>query len=218
MPHSSSHHAPRRLRRLRTTASAVAVAAGLALTVTACGGDSDQGGASQVSSADHNKADVTFATDMIQHHAQALAMVDLMQDRTVSADLRKLADQIQAAQGPEIETMVDWLTDWDEDVPPTVRDHANAGHDMGDMGDMGGMDAADMPGMMSDDEMKALEDAPDGEFENMWLTMMIKHHEGAVEMAQTEISDGTYGPAIDTAQQIIAAQQDEIETMDGMVS
>lgn len=108
--------------------------------------------------------------------------------------------------------MVDWLTDWDEDIPPTVRDHANAGHDIG------GMDTADMPGMMGDDQTKALEDAPDGDFENVWLTMMFKHHEGAVEMARIEISDGIYGPAIDTAQQIVAAQQDEIETMYGMVS
>lgn len=202
--------------RLRTIAAAASVAATLGLTLSACGDRSDQSeGSSQVSSADHNEADVTFATDMIQHHAQALAMVDLTQDRPISAELRKLAEEIRAAQGPEIETMADWLTKWDEEVPSTVRDHANAGHDMGDMG---GMDASEMPGMMSDEDMTLLKDASDGDFENMWLTMMIKHHEGAVEMAQTEITGGTYQPAVDTAEQIVEAQQHEIKTMLGMVS
>lgn len=205
--------------RLRTIAAAASVAAALGLTLSACGGGSDQSdGSSQVSSADHNDADVAFATDMIQHHAQALAMVDLTQDRPISAELRKLAEEIRAAQGPEIETMADWLTKWGEDVPSTVRDHANAGHDMGDMGGMDGMDASEMPGMMSDEDMTLLKDASDGDFENMWLTMMIKHHEGAVEMAQTEITDGTYQPAVDTAEQIVEAQQHEIKTMFGMVS
>ena len=46
-----------------------------------------------------------------------------------------MAEQIRDAQAPEIETFTDWLTDWDEEVPETVRDHANAGHDMDDMGE-----------------------------------------------------------------------------------
>ena len=156
-------------------------------------------------------------------------MVDLMQGRSVDPEVQRLADAIRDAQGPEIETMSDWLTSWGEQVPPTMRDHTNAdesGGDMGDMGDMGGSGHgtedmhgfADMPGMMSAEDMQALQDAPDATFQDMWLQMMIEHHQGAVEMARTEIADGRYKPAIDLAKQIVASQSKEIETMQGILS
>lgn len=205
--------------RLRRLLAGLSAAVTLGLILSACGSGSDQSdGTSPDSSADHNAADIKFATDMIQHHAQALAMVDLTQGRPISAQLEKLAEEIRAAQGPEIETMADWLTEWGEDVPPTVRDHTNAGHDMSGMGEMGDMDASEMPGMMSDDDMEQLQKASDNDFENMWLTMMIRHHEGAVDMAKAEVADGKYQPAVDTAEQIVDTQQQEIKTMFGMVS
>ena len=86
------------------------------------GGDNDTGNART----DHNDADVAFASDMIQHHAQALAMVDLTVGRDLDPEVEALAEAIRAAQGPEIETMTDWLTEWDEPIPATVRDHVNA--------------------------------------------------------------------------------------------
>ena len=77
---------------------------GLALTLTACGNDEPASDTSaQVSETDHNDADVQFATDMIQHHAQALSMVDLTVDRTLDPEVQQLADDIREAQGPEIE-------------------------------------------------------------------------------------------------------------------
>ena len=94
-----------------------------------------------------------------------------------------------------------------------MRDHANAGHDMDDMDDsMEGMDTS-MPGMMSAEDMSALEGAPEEEFQTMWLEMMIEHHTGAVEMAEAQTEDGQFTPAIDLAREIAESQTDEIETM-----
>jgi len=206
-----------RTRALAAVALTLALGAGL----TACGDDNDTSGSSaEVSTTEHNDADVTFATEMIQHHAQALSMVDLTLDRPLNPEVQAIAEDIRAAQGPEIETMADWLTKWGEKVPETMRDHANAGHDMGDMSDtMNGMDhgGSEMPGMMTAEDMDALENASDEEFQDMWLQMMVEHHEGAVEMAQAEQSDGQFKDAVDLAGQIVDAQKQEIDTMNGLL-
>lgn len=182
-----------------------------AFTLAACGNDDSHdghGGSDSKISADEafNQADIDFATEMIQHHAQALSMVDLIDGKNVSSELTTLAEQIRMAQGPEIETLVGWLNDWSQPIPETMRDHANAhGDDME-------MDS-DMPGMMTAEDMKALGAAQGAEFEQMWLEMMIEHHEGAVEMAKTEKEDGKFADAIDLANTIIAAQDAEIDQM-----
>lgn len=204
-----------RTRSLAAVALTLALGAGL----TACGDDgSDAAGTAQVSTTEHNDADVTFASDMITHHAQALSMVDLTLDRDLDPEVQGLAEDIRDAQAPEIETMADWLGEWGEDVPETMRDHVNGGHDMDDMSDnMDGMDHGDMPGMMTADDMDALENSSDTEFQDRWLEMMIEHHEGAVEMAETEQQDGRFKDAVDLAGQIIVAQQREIETMQDLL-
>ena len=187
--------------------------------LTACGDDaSDAAGKAEVSTTDHNDADVAFASDMITHHAQALSMVDLTLDRPLDPEVQALAEDIREAQAPEIETMADWLTKWGEKVPETMRDHANAGHDMDDMSDnMDDMGHSDMPGMMTAEDMDAMENASDAEFQDMWLEMMIDHHEGAIEMAETEQDDGQFKDAVDLAGQIIDAQKQEIDTMQGLL-
>jgi uncharacterized protein (DUF305 family) len=202
-----------------------ALTLGLALTLTACGSDeptdtsaaSPSDGTNQQT--DHNDTDVQFASDMIQHHTQALDMVRLAETRTLDPQVEKLADDIRAAQAPEIETMTGWLEDWDEKVPDSM-----SGHDMGDMesDSMDGMDSSDgsgseMPGMMSSAEMAALASASDGDFQDMWLQMMIEHHEGAVEMAETEQADGEYAPAIELAGNIIKSQTAEIDEMKSLL-
>lgn len=207
------------MRTNRTTRalSALTLTAALALTAGACGNDdTSTDTSSEVSTTEHNDADVEFASNMLQHHAQALSMVDLTIDRPLDPEVQQLAEQIREAQAPEIETFTDWLTDWDEEVPETMRDHVNSGHDMDDMG--GSMDEENMPGMMTSEDMGALEDASDDEFQTMWLEMMIEHHEGAVEMAKTEQSDGQYKPAVDLAGDIVESQSAEIETMRGLLS
>ena len=205
------HTTKTRTRALGAVALTLALGAGL----TACGDDaSDAAGKAEVSTTEHNGADVTFASDMITHHAQALSMVDLTLDRPLDPEVQALAEDIREAQAPEIETMADWLTTWGEDVPATMRDHVNGGHDMDDMSDsMDGMDHDDMPGMMTADDIDDLENAGDDQFQDMWLQMMIEHHEGAVEMAETEQEDGRFKDAVDLAGQIMDAQNKEIDTM-----
>ena len=209
--HLSTHTTTRRTRALGAVALTLVLGAGLA----ACGDDSDTtGGRAEVSTTEHNDADVAFASDMITHHAQALSMVDLTLDRPLDPQVQALAEDIREAQAPEIETMADWLTSWGEDVPATMRDHVNGGHDMDDMSDnMDGMDHDDMPGMMTADDIDELENAGDDQFQDMWLQMMIEHHEGAVEMAEAEQEDGRFKDAVDLAGQIIDAQNQEIDTM-----
>lgn len=203
------------MRHTRWAAAAAVLT--VLLAAAGCGSD-DEETTSALSATEHNDADVAFATDMIQHHAQALSMVDLTMGRPLDPEVERLAEDIRAAQGPEIETMSDWLTEWGEEVPPTMRDHSHAGHDTDGMGgSMEGMDDAEMPGMMSAEEMTALEEASDAEFQSMWLEMMVEHHEGAIEMAEQQQDDGRYRPAVDLAASIIEAQQAEIDTMESML-
>ena len=194
-----------------------ALALALALTLAACGGDGSDTSSdttAQSSTTEHNDADVAFATDMIQHHGQALSMVDLTADRPLDPAVQVLADDIRAAQAPEIEQMSGWLQEWGEEVPEAMSDHAGAGHDMG--GDAEAME--DMPGMMAAADMAALEDASDAHFQDMWLEMMVEHHEGAVEMAEIQRSEGQYEPAVDLAGAIVTSQTAEIETMQELLS
>lgn len=188
----------------------------LALSLSACGGEDAADERPALSSTEHNAADVEFATSMIQHHAQAMSMVDLAAQRELDPKVQRLAEDIRAAQGPEIETMVDWLQEWGEEIPETMRDHVNMGHH-GDIGEaMEGMDT-EMPGMMTAEDMTALQDATDAEFQDLWLTMMVEHHEGAVEMAETERDAGQYRPAVELAGGIVDQQTAEIELMDGLL-
>jgi uncharacterized protein (DUF305 family) len=184
-------------QKLNTAVLALAVS----LSLAACSADKSDDAAKQdePSATEHNAADVEFAQAMIPHHAQALAMVDMTIDRPLDKDVTQLTEDIRMAQSPEIETMTDWLVEWKEEVPETMRDHSNAGHDM--------------EGMMSHEALQELADADDAAFQDLWLEMMIEHHEGAVEMAQTELDEGRYQPALDLAQAIIDGQNAEIETM-----
>lgn len=186
------------------------------VALTGCGADrSDEPTTAQApSDTEHNDADVAFATDMIPHHAQALAMVDLTVGRPLDPEFEQLAAQIRDAQVPEIETMTDWLTDWGEDIPATVRDHVH-GSDHGSDGESLPMD--DMPGMMSADDLAALESASDADFQRLWLTMMIEHHEGAVEMATRQLAEGRYRPALDLARAVVDGQSNEIEVMSALL-
>lgn len=203
------------MRRSPLGTLTLTIALALAGALTACGGDDAE--PQVLSDTEHNAQDVSFASDMIQHHAQALAMVDLTLERPLETEVEQLASDIRDAQGPEIELMSDWLVDWDEEVPPTMRDHVNAGHGDHSMAEsMEGMDHeghGEMPGMLSADELSALEEASDAEFADLWLEAMIAHHEGAVEMAETQQAEGMYRPAVDLAGQVVETQTAEIELM-----
>jgi uncharacterized protein (DUF305 family) len=198
--------------RVSRTGRALGLLVAATLALGACAGDSggsggSGGGATTKGSAqDHNAADVTFAKQMIPHHAQALQMADLALKKTTTLEVGKFAEQIQAAQVPEIETMTGWLQSWKEEVPKTSRDHGSA-HG-------GGGEQATGPGMMSHEEMLLLEAAPRGPaFDRRWLEMMVRHHEGAIAMARTQQSNGQFGPAKELAAKIQADQTREIAAM-----
>lgn len=210
--------------RLLVTVAALAAASP---ALAACGSDDGHDGhgsdASVVQTArngdEFNQADVDFATAMIPHHAQAVQMANLAADRPLPDGLRTLVDDVHTTQVAEVETMVTWLTDWGQEIPETSMDHVNGGHgdDMADMSDHDMGDSGDMPGMMSAEEMTELARAPDAEFAELWMTMMIEHHEGAIEMAGTEQEDGHFPDAVDLAGAIIDAQRAEIATMEDLL-
>lgn len=183
------------------------LAAGLAsVTLAACGGAATSGNGTSNTPAGsavqaHNAADVTFAQSMIPHHKQAVEMATMAATRAGSPAVKDLAAQIQAAQDPEINTMTGWLTGWGQTtaMPGMAVD---AGHGMGSM-----------PGMMSDADMTQLATLGGTAFDREFLTMMTGHHQGAVEMARTELAQGRYGPGKDLAQRIITTQTSEVARM-----
>ncbi|MDN5766334.1 MAG: DUF305 domain-containing protein [Humibacillus sp.] len=152
-------------------------------------------------SGQHNVADITFAAGMVPHHQQAVTMSQMARKQAASPQVKALAADIQAAQGPEIQTMTGWLTAWGQPAP------TSGGHDMSQMGGTG------MGGMMTDEQMQQLSAASGAAFDRMWLQMMVAHHQGAVEMSGTELSDGKNADAKKLAQQIIDAQKQEITVM-----
>ncbi len=91
-----------------------------------------------------------------------------------------------------------------------------ASHNMSGM-DHGDMSSDDMGGMMTENEMADLESASGAEFDQMFLTMMIEHHEGAIEMAKTEQSEGEFPEAVDMAKEIETTQAEEIQTMQDLL-
>ncbi|NPC42902.1 DUF305 domain-containing protein [Nocardioides sp. zg-1230] len=197
-----------------------ATAAALFLTLTGaglagCGEDDASGGtpAAEHTAANgdvYNDADVEFATEMIPHHADALVMVDMTQGRRLSPEFARLTEDIREAQAPEIEMMADWLTDWGEEVPETSRDHVNSHMGDGDMGMGDGMG-------MDPDDLAELRDSGANMFETMWMQMMIEHHEGAIEMAETEQAEGLFPDAIALAESIEESQTAEIELMEELI-
>ena len=142
-----------------------------------------------------NDADVAFAQEMIPHHSQAVEMATLALDRSDNSAILGLAGRIQKAQDPEIEQMRTWLTSWD--MPEMDNE----------------MDGMAMNGMMSADDMTALTAASGPDFDAMFVTMMIQHHEGAITMAKSLITEGSDPQVRTLAEGVITAQEAEIAEM-----
>lgn len=144
---------------------------------------------------DADPDDVMFSTMMIPHHEQAVEMSTLAETRSTNADVLKLAAQIKAAQAPEIELMKSWNKEWG-------------------VSDMGGMhDGHMMGGMLNGAQMVELENAKGAEFDKLFLTGMIAHHEGAIEMANDVIKYGSDERVIELAKSIVESQTAETELM-----
>ena len=180
--------------------------------VGACGSDDEPAiegnvGDAPAASSEHNDADVAFAQNMIVHHEQAIEMADVVLAKGADAEVKAVATRIKDAQAPEIETLESWLTAWGEERTPGGAAHGGM--------DMGGSDETTM---MSEQEMNALEASQGAELDGMFLEMMIRHHEGAISMAQTELEDGEFSEAKALAQRIIDDQTAEIEAMRRLLS
>lgn len=144
------------------------------------------------------EADVTFMQGMIHHHAQALEMTALIEERTETEAIRQMGLRMEISQGDEIALMSRWLEARDRSVPAwrsmsTIRADGGAGEARGGT-EHAGMDHATMdhtegtlhamPGMLSPQQMRDLEAARGEEFDRLFLEYMIQHHEGAIVMVR----------------------------------
>ncbi|MER5427859.1 DUF305 domain-containing protein [Streptomyces sp. NPDC002588] len=145
-----------------------------------------------------NAADVAYARMMIVHHAQALEMTGLAPKQAESADVKRLALRISAAQGPEIEAMKGWLEEHGKAETAEEHDHAT------------------MPGMATGAQLKELRAAHGKAFDTLFLTLMITHHEGAITMATEVKAQGNNLRIEEMADDVVAQQTSEIARMQDM--
>jgi uncharacterized protein (DUF305 family) len=123
-----------------------------------------------------SQADVAFMQGMIMHHSQAVEMTALIASHTTNKDLRSLGAKISTSQSDEIKFMQRWLAARGERTSlamPGMQDKNSVGHAMGLM-----------PGMLSPEQMEGLRKAKDAEFDRLFLTGMIQHHQGALTMVK----------------------------------
>ncbi len=186
-------------RRTLVTASALTIAFAATLTLSACSTSvtTTTPTSTHVAMAMMSDNDIMFTQMMIPHHQQAVEMSTLAETHTTNKDLLALARTIKDAQTPEIAQMTTWLTD--AGAPLTM------GHSMGD------------DGMLSDDEMTALSNASGTEFDKLYLTGMIAHHQGAIAMAKS-VSTSSNPDVKALSDAIIASQTAEIDKMTAMLS
>jgi uncharacterized protein (DUF305 family) len=156
----------------------------------------------------HNNADVWFVRHMIPHHQQAIEMSDIVMARQgIDPRVTEMANKIKAAQGPEIQQMQDWLNQWGNPIMPAVAP-----------GDMQTPAHGGMPGHLSERELDVLRQTGGADASSLFLTQMIAHHESAITLAQNEIEEGQYSPAVAMARSIASIQRQEIDTMKGILA
>jgi uncharacterized protein (DUF305 family) len=165
------------------------------------------------------EADTKFMQGMIMHHSQAVEMTDMMRTRTHNKELLALGKRISISQTDEMKYMKQWLEDRGQ---PASMEH-------GHMGNMKGMDHMDhtkmasmplMPGMLTPQQMKALERATGPAFDHLFLTGMIQHHTGALVMVQDLFDTpgaGQDAVLFDFATDVDNTQRAEINIMRGML-
>jgi uncharacterized protein (DUF305 family) len=181
--------------------------------------------ASEIARSSYSPADVAFMRGMIVHHQQAVAMAELVADRTNDEEVVTIADKILASQADEIEFMNEWLETRGEATVMVGMDHAGMDHAGMDHSQHGGMqhgvDHSQMVGMATPEEMAELATLEGAEFDRMFLTLMIAHHEGAIDMV-TELLDQPGSAADPVLYQFVndidADQTTEIERMDAVLA
>lgn len=162
--------------------------------------DEDRGEPSAAGEADTqlNMSDVMFAQMMIPHHEQAVEMSALAAGAGASSEVQALADEIAAAQGPEIRQMEAMLDRWGVGQ---MMDHS--GHQMA--------------GMVSDEDMDRLRAATGPDFDRLYLELMIAHHQGAIDMTRDPLANGSDPELRTLLEAIVTTQTAEIEQMQQML-
>lgn len=145
-----------------------------------------------------NSADFSYAQMMIVHHGQALEMTALAARHATSTPVKQVAARIAAAQRPEIGAMQGWLKNNGGPRPHTGHDHGA------------------MPGMATKAQLEQLRDARGTAFDELFLKLMITHHQGAVTMAGEVLSEGNNVQVEEMATDVIAQQTAEIGRMRSM--
>jgi uncharacterized protein (DUF305 family) len=158
----------------------------------------------------YNKADVEFMQGMIPHHAQAVKMCTMAPTHAGKREVKLMCERMLISQRDEIHMMRVWLIDRAQYVPPADATH----HKMTMPGGM----AHDMlmPGMLSDEEMAKLDKARGADWDRMFLTAMIKHHQGAIKMVEDLLAANGAAQGDDIyafASDVFADQTAEIERM-----
>ncbi|MGB3456319.1 MAG: DUF305 domain-containing protein, partial [Litorimonas sp.] len=172
--------------------------------------DADE--AARIAANSYSRDDVRFMQDMIPHHAQAVEMVALIADRTNNSDVVGIGERIDASQADEIAFMRDWLTERGEALPAS---HAHHGGHMSATH----MSHADM-GMATPEQMAELATLEGPAFDAMFLTLMIRHHEGALDMVEDLLDQpgSAYDPVLyDFVNDINSDQTAEIKQMNAML-
>jgi uncharacterized protein (DUF305 family) len=153
-----------------------------------------------------NDADVAFVQQMIPHHQQAIQMARMAEEHSRDPRIRDLAGRIEATQSAEIRTMTGWLHAWGKPVPtsgPSMMPH---------------MPMSPMPGMATDQDMSQMMGMRGPGFDRMFLQMMIRHHQGAIDMARTEQTQGINPDAKQLAHNIETGQSAEIAQMQQLLT
>ena len=200
-----------------TSYRAFAVWIGLVAGCIATGSVSAQSGTSKAQSGPaYTAADVQFMQGMIGHHAQAVVMAAMAPTHGASAKVALFCRKVDISQRDEIVLMQTWLRDRGQAIPDPL---ASTAHDA-----MAGMDMGDhamlMPGMLTPEQLKQLDQARDTTFDRLFLTFMIQHHQGALTMVATLFDSPGAGQTPEIfgyATGVDADQRAEIERMEGML-
>lgn len=180
-------------------------------------------GADAVPGAD--SVDVGFAKDMRVHHLQAVTMAGIERDRTADNSLENIAFDIESTQLAQASEMAGWLTVWKQpDLPDPGAGHmawmsegGTHSHSNGEGGQTTGT-VKRMPGMASTEEINKLRKLSGAELDVYFLQLMLRHHEGGLEMAQYAAEHASVGYVRNLAQKIVDSQNAESTLMKKMLS
>jgi uncharacterized protein (DUF305 family) len=150
--------------------------------------------------------DARFLREMIVHHAQALVMVDAVLSDLTDPQVRSIASRIRDEQQPEIAAMGTYLTAWREDVPPEATNPNLTEHG-----------AHSMPGMATEAEVARLAAATGLAADRTFLTLMIRHHRGALAMVDEHSRNASDELVEQTAAEISVTQSKQVAQMEEML-